>query len=200
MTPGDQARRDRFHVSLDARNLPCEQNIRMRAQLQRGLKQRGRIDVGIPMDLPVAQELRLLQARNHAQNPLLLAEFQVVLKAHQIPAIRAQVLLAQLHHRLRPSPGARIGQTHRLHRTEPQRIRPAPRDLLDGQACLEIRYVVGDMRGDRLCFLKRIEKALVLLLIERAIQIIVGAIERLAVTRGAKRDRSYRTCRLPQSG
>ena len=50
------------------------------------------------MNLPEAQELGVLQARDHAQDARLLAELHVILKAHQVEAVGAQVFLAQLHH------------------------------------------------------------------------------------------------------
>ena len=82
-------------------------------------------------------------------------------------------------------------QPHRLHRAEPQRLAPAPRQLLDGQAGFEeARSVVfWDVRRHGLGRENRVDESLVLLAIERAIQIIVGAVERLAVTRRAERDR-----------
>ena len=36
------------------------------------------------MDLPEAEKLRLLQARNQAQDSLLLGKLQMVLKTHQV--------------------------------------------------------------------------------------------------------------------
>ena len=100
------------------------------------------------MNLAVAQKLGVLQPGNHAQDPRLLAEPHVILKSHQVVAVGPQILLPQLHHRIRPPAGARIGQAHRLHRTEAQRIASAPRDLFDRQAGLEIRRIVfGNVRG-----------------------------------------------------
>ena len=58
----------------------------------------GRVDVGVAVDLPVAQEPRVLQAGNQAQHAGLIAELQVILKADQVVGIGAQIFLPQLHH------------------------------------------------------------------------------------------------------
>ncbi len=81
-------------------------------------------------------------------------------------------------------------QPHRLHRTEAQRLAPAPRELFDGQAGFEVaRVVFRDMRRDACGREQRVDEALILLAIERAIQIIVGAVERFAVARRPEGDR-----------
>ena len=69
-----QAGGDRFHISLHARNLAGEEHIRMIAQLQRVVQQRRRIDVSVAMNLPVAQEFRILEPRNQPQDALLLGK------------------------------------------------------------------------------------------------------------------------------
>ena len=141
------------------------------------------------MDLAEAQELGVLQARNQAQDARLLAEFQVILEAHQVEAVGAQVLLAELHHGPRAPAGARIGQAHGLHGAEAQRVAPAPRQLLDGQAGFEKRRIVfGDVRGDGLRREQLVHEALVLLAVERAVQIIVRAVDRFAVARSPEGD------------
>ena len=79
--PGHQAGGDGFHVAFHARNLAGEEDLGPRAQLQRRGQQRRRVDVGIAMDLPEAQELGVLEAGNQAQDARLLAELQVILEA-----------------------------------------------------------------------------------------------------------------------
>ena len=153
------------------------------------------------MNLAEAHELGAFEARDQAQNPRLLAESQVVLESHQVVAVGAQVLLAQLHHGVRPAPGARIDQSHRLHGAEAQRLAAAPRQLFDGQAGFEIRRLVfRDMGRHALAGEQRVEEALVLLAVERAVDVVVGAVERLAVARGAEGDVHGRCCRLRRSG
>ena len=48
------------------------------------------------MDLSVAQEFGVLQARDHAQNAFLFAELQMVLEADEVITIGAQIFHAQL--------------------------------------------------------------------------------------------------------
>ncbi len=66
-----------------------------RPQLQRRIQQRGAVDIGVAMHLAVAQKLGVLQARNHAQDALLLAEAHVILKSHQVVTAGAGILLRE---------------------------------------------------------------------------------------------------------
>ena len=113
----------------------------------------------------------------------------MILKTHQVVAVGAQILLAQLHHGIGPMAGARIDQAHRFHRTKPQRVASAARYLLDGQAGFEKRDVVRNMGLDAFGREQRVDEALVLITIEGTVQVIIGAVERFAVARGAKRNR-----------
>ncbi len=165
-------------------------------QLQRGVEQRRSVDVGIAVDLPVAQKLGVLETRNQTHDPLLFGEAQVVLEADQVVAVRAQILLPQLHGRIRPPAGARIGQAHRLHRTETQRVAPAPRDLLDGEAGFEVRCVIRDMRLDLLCRDQFVDEAVILGFGKGAVQIIACAVERFVVARRGKGNRAVHRMRI----
>ena len=116
-------------------------------------------------------------------------EAHVILKSHQVVAAGAQVFLAKLHHGVGTAAGARIDQAHRLHGTEAQGFAAAPGDFFDGQAGFEERSLIfWDVGGNGFGGEQRVDEALVLFAIERAIQIIVGAVERLAVARGAEGD------------
>ena len=149
------------------------------------------------MDLAVAQELGLFQAGDEAQHARLFAELHVVLETHQVEALGAQVLLAELHARIRAPAGARIGQPHRLHRAEAQRVAAAPRDLLDRQAGFEVAGVVlGDVGGDAGGGQQFVDEALVLLAVERAIEIVVRIVGGLAVARGPERYRGIDRLRV----
>ena len=134
------------------------------------------------MHLAEAQKLGAFQAWNHAQHPLLLAEAHMILKAHQVVTARARVFLTELHHRIWPPAGSRIGQSHRLHRTEAQCFTPAPRDFFNRQARLEIaRVILLDVRRHAPRFQHRIDKRFILLAVERTVQIIVRPIQRFPV-------------------
>ncbi len=90
------------------------------------------------MNLAVAKEARVFETGNQPQNPRLFAELEVVLKAHQVVAVGAEVFLAQLHHGPGRFAGARITQPHRLHGPESQSVAAAAGKNLDGQAALEV--------------------------------------------------------------
>ena len=45
------------------------------------------------MNLPVAQKMRMLEARDHAQDPRLFAELEMILKADQVVGVGAQIFL-----------------------------------------------------------------------------------------------------------
>ena len=94
------------------------------------------------MDAAEAQELRLAEAGNHPEHPLLLRDPEPGLEADQVPHLPRAVLAPELHHRVRLAAGARIGQAHRLHRPEPERLPAAARHLLDRQAALEVGHLV----------------------------------------------------------
>ena len=114
------------------------------------------------MDLAVAEELGVLEAGNQAHDALLFAESQVILKAHQVVAVGAQILLAKLDGGVGTAAGARVGQPHRLHGTEAQGVAAAAGDLFDGQAGFEVRRVVRDMRFHALRRQQFVDEALVL--------------------------------------
>src|SRR5206468_8626053 len=99
-----------------------------------------------------------------------------ILEPDQIKARGAQVLLAKLHDGPWTPAGPWVRESHRLHGPEPQCVAAAARNLLDRQACLKIgRVILRDMRIDALGLQQLVEKALVLLLVERAVEVIVGA-------------------------
>src|SRR5438309_11013538 len=94
--PCKQSRGNRFHIAFHAANLSCEKDLRMRFHLQGRLKQRGRVDVSVAMDLAVTQEPRIFESGNQAQDSGLLSELEMILKSDKVVGVGAQVLLAQL--------------------------------------------------------------------------------------------------------
>src|SRR5579863_5361038 len=84
----DEPRRNRFHVAFHSRNLPREKNIRRGPEPQRLREQRGTVYIRVAMHLAIAQKLGMLETRNHAQDPLLVAEAHVILESHQVVAAR----------------------------------------------------------------------------------------------------------------
>src|SRR6185437_1932828 len=114
----EHARGNRLRIALDARELSCNQDRRMRAQLKRLREQRGCVDVCVAVDLSIPQEACVFESRNEAQNARLLAELQMVLEADKVVAVRTEILLAKLHDGVRPAAGLRVGEPDWLHGTE----------------------------------------------------------------------------------
>ena len=116
------------------------------------------------------------------EHPFLLAPLQARLEADQAVERALAVLLAQLHHRVRPPAGARVDQAHGPQRTEGERLRTAVGDLLDRLAAVEEGAAVevvhlGALGGDQ-----RGPEGLVLLGVEGGVQVVGLA---LLVARGA---------------
>ena len=76
------------------------------------------------MDLTEPQKFGVFETRNQTEYALLLAELQVILESDNVVAGLHQIFLAKLDHRVRPSSGDRVFQSHRPHRTEPKRFVP----------------------------------------------------------------------------
>ncbi len=138
-----QPRAHRLAVALRARQLP--RHVRGHAEVPRGsarqseaiVEQARRVDERVAVHDPVAGELGVLQAGDHAEDAALLGKRQVRLESHEVVARAVRVLRAQLER----SPGAparmRIGQPDRLERPEARRVATGARNFLDGLACLE---------------------------------------------------------------
>ena len=141
-------------------------------RLPRG-QQGGRpVDVGVAVDHAEPDELRLFETGNHAEDPLLLAPFELSLKPNQTEMVAGQSVLAQLHHRERPPPGPGVGEPHRLHGAEPQGILAAARHHLDRQASLEEASLVDRVQARDLGSAQGLVKVPVLGLRHRTVQIV----------------------------
>ena len=137
------------------------------------------------MDLPEAEELGVLQAGNEAQDAGLFAELHVVLKTDQIEALGAQILLAKLHDGPGTASGAWVLEAHGFHGAEAQGVAAAAGDFLDGEAGLEVaRVVFGNVGGDGVGLEQLVHEMLVLIAVERAVQVVVGTVGGFAVARG----------------
>ena len=172
MHSGQQAGCNRFHVTFHATNLPREENPRVRLHLQSLAQQSRRINVRITMNLSVTQKSRILQTRDQPQHTRLIAKLQMILEADQVVRIRPQVLLPQLHHRIWHFAGARIDESHRLHRTEAKRVASAPGNLLNRQTTFKVVQLFPVTLLDRVSGEESIVKAAVLLRRHRTIDVI----------------------------
>ena len=81
-------------------------------ELQGRREQRGSVDVGIAVDLAVAEEVGVLEAGDQAEDAGLLAELHVVLEADEVEALGAEILLAKLDAGLGPAAGPRVVEAH----------------------------------------------------------------------------------------
>src|SRR5215208_898363 len=109
----------------------------------------------------------------------------MILEADEVVGVGHQILLPELHARVRLTPRPRVSQTHRLHRPVAQRIDPAPREFFYRQTSLEPARLLEALERDALRADERLVEARVLLLAHRAVEIIVPA---LPVTRRAEGD------------
>ena len=133
----DQARGRRLHVALDAAHLAREEEVGARARLPRVAQHRRAVDVGVAMHHAEAHELGVLEPRDQPQHARLVAPLDLRLEADEAPVVARERVLTQLHDGVRTAPGARIGEPHRLHRPEAQRVAAPMRHDLDRQAAFE---------------------------------------------------------------
>ena len=183
LAPRAQARPDarqetrggRLHVSFDPRHLAREEEPRAPSRLESRLQAGRRVHVGVAVDHPVAHELGLLEAGNHAQDSLLLAPLELGLEADDREVAGRQVVLAELHDRVGAAARARIHESHRLHGAEAQGIQAAAGDDLDGQAALEEALVLELVDARALRRRERLVESPVLRLGHRAVDVVVAA-------------------------
>src|SRR6185503_18510876 len=122
-----------------------------------------------------------LEAGDGAQDALLVAPLEAALEADEVEVGAGEVLLLQLHHRVRPAAVGR-GKPHRLHRSVAQRVDAAPRHLLDRQAALEEEGALEVMQRQHFGCDEGGDERLVLVARERRVEVVLAAA--LAVARG----------------
>ena len=181
-----------LRVSLDTGDLAGEQHLRIVAQRQVRRERRGRIDVRVPVDRSVTQELCVGEAGNRAEYALLFRNPEPRLESHEVPHPAGAVFAPQLYHRVRTLAGVGIGDPDRLHRPEPQRLASAPGHLFGRHAALEIGRLVELVRRELVGGRERVDECFVLFPVHRAVEVrarrILGALHCLLVpARSAKR-------------
>ena len=82
------------------------------------IQKTGAVQESIPVHDPVACEFRVLEPRNHAENPFLFAEFQPRLEPNKIVEGVSCIVLTKLHNSKRLFASTRIRETNRFHRSE----------------------------------------------------------------------------------
>ena len=80
---GDQPRRRRLDVAFDARHLPGEQQVRAMTRLPRRQQHFRSADIRVAMHHAEANELGVLEPRNHPQHARLVTPFDLRLEADQ---------------------------------------------------------------------------------------------------------------------
>ena len=124
------------------------------------------------------------KARYHGEHALLLAKFQVCLKAHQVVQCARGIFGAQLHVGPGAVAGGRIDKAHRPQRAIAHGVCPAAGHHLNGHAALvHARLAVKFVQLGALGRHQRLVKRLVARLVKRAVQIICRA---AAIARGGK--------------
>ena len=114
-----------------------------------------------------AGELGVLQARDHAEDPRLLAVFQLGLEADHVEQRAERIVLPELHDRVgflvRP---VRIREPDRLHRPVSQGLASALGHDLDRQAAVEIRRPLPLLEARLVAIEQRAHEGVVLVPVE----------------------------------
>jgi hypothetical protein len=136
------------------------------------------------MNASKALDFRIFETGNHAEHPPLFRPLHPGLKADHVKGGSGGVLLAKLDYGVRPSAGARIGETHGLHATKGQGLTAPFSQDLDRKTALEVTHLLELPELDLLGAQDGIDEGLILLLVERAVH--VGRIAALVVSGGPK--------------
>ncbi|OQC34704.1 MAG: hypothetical protein BWX64_02735 [Acidobacteria bacterium ADurb.Bin051] len=157
----------------------------------------GRVDEGVPVDLAEADELRPLEPRQEAQDPLLFGPLQARLETDEVVLALGEVLAPQLRDRPRPAP-VRGAQAHRLERAEAQGLLAAPGELFDRQTALEEERLLEIAQRHHLGREERLAEGAVALPVEGRVEVILAG--PLAVARGAEEPRPVERLALHDRG
>ena len=168
---GDQPAGRAFHIAFHPAQLPGKEQIVAQDTLIGRLQHLGRAKVRVAVHHPVTDDAALLQPGDHRQQALLLSPFQMRLEADDIIQRIYGIVLAQLHDRIRTA-AIRALQPHRLHRPKQQRLASAARHLLHRHASFEIDLPVDVVHLGAFSMDQLVIKAVELLLIQRAVDII----------------------------
>ena len=119
------------------------------------------------------REFGRFQPRNGAERLGLRAIGELGLETHHVVERAQRVVLAQLHDGAGLHRGiVRIGEADRLHRAVAQGLAAALRHHLDRQAAVEIGGVLEILEGDFFAFEQGVDEGLVLLAVERTIDVV----------------------------
>ena len=122
----------------------------------------------------IAEEFRLREAGDHAENALLLAKGEVRLKTHEVVGGAVPVLGAQLDRGPGPVAGPGVGKADGLHGTETDRVDALACDLLCRLTCLEQVAGLEILENDALRTRELMDERLVLFAVHRRVEIVAA--------------------------
>src|SRR5262249_34881719 len=125
-------------IALDAGDLAGKAQSLHNPEAKPRVEQHRAVKEGVAVKPAQPGELGLLEAGNHAEDPLLLGVLQLGLEADDVVERAERIVLVWLDTRVRPRAVARLGEAARLHGPVAQRVDTASRHDLDRQAALEI--------------------------------------------------------------
>ncbi len=140
---GEQAGGDGFGVAFDAGELAGDEDGGVGAELEGFGEQGGGVDVGVAVDLAVAEEGGVFEAGDEAEDAVLFAELEVVLEADEVVGVGAEVFLAELDDGVGPAAGFGVGEADGLHGAEAEGVAAAAGGLFDGEAAFEVVEFFG---------------------------------------------------------
>ena len=132
------------------------------------------VDVRVAVEHPEAHELGALEARQHPEDALLLADPELRLEADEVEVLPREIVLAELHGGVRLATGARVRQAERLHRAVPQSLDPPLGHGLDRKAPFEVDRLLEVVERHLLAGEELVHEGLVLEPRERDVQIVVA--------------------------
>ena len=140
-----------------------------------GLIEAGRcIDEGVAVHDAIPEELALLKTWDHAEHTALLRPGEVCLEAHKVVGRALPVLSAQLHHRPRPAPRARVDDADRLEGTETKGVVAGARNLLSRLTGLEKLAPLEITQDGPLGAHKLVDESVVFLFVHGTVEIVVA--------------------------
>ena len=147
---GEEAGGYRFGIAFDAGELAGDEDGGVSFELEGFGEERGGVDVGVAVDLAVAEESGVFEAGDEAEDAGLFAEFEVVLEANEVVGVGAEVFLAELDAGVGPAAGSGVGESGGLHGAEAEGVSAAAGGLFNGEAAFEVLELVGRLeRGLR---------------------------------------------------
>jgi len=140
---GQHAAGNGFGVAFDSAKLAGDHDAGMGFELEGFSEERWGVDVGVAMDLAVAEEGCVFEAGDELEDAVLFAVLEVVLEAYEIVGVGAEVLLTELDDGVGPAAGLGIGEAYGFHGAEAESVASAAGGLFDGEAALEVLKLLG---------------------------------------------------------